>query len=195
LTLERGLGFDPSMRTALTAALLVSTLSLLLLPAAQAASRDFPTVAARARRCERVARQLAAQERRTLAPSGCGIAEGCTARQRRRWARSATDYRAGNPALEGRVLFTDASPGHPDAAFVKENDPLVDPARISSRVEAGYIVRTRADADTVQARTGETAQREAALESGAQYVSTDYPVPDPDFGTGYFVAIPDGATF
>jgi len=78
---------------------------------------------------------------------------------------------------------------------VKENDPLVDPARISSRVEAGYIVRTRADADTVQARTGETAQREAALESGAQYVSTDYPVPDPDFGTGYFVAIPDGATF
>src|SRR5262249_18278565 len=145
LTLERGLGFDPSMRTALTAALLVSTLSLLLLPAAQAASRDFPTVAAPAPRCARVPRHLAAHERRTLAPSGCGIAEGCTARQRRRWARSATDYRAGNPALEGRVLFTDASPGHPDAAFVKENDPLVDPARISSRVEAGYIVRTRAD--------------------------------------------------
>jgi len=26
-----------------------------------------------------------------------------------------------------------------------------------------------------------------ALTSGAQFVSTDYPVPDPDFGTGYSV--------
>ena len=33
----------------------------------------------------------------------------------------------------------------------------------------------------------------AALASGAQWVSTDYPVPDPDFGTGYFVQIPDGS--
>ncbi len=397
----------------------MSTLSLLQLPAASAAGGDLPTVAARARRCERVARRLAAQERRTLARSGCGIAEGCTARERRRWARLAAtfadhcialnqvqvlgshnsyhveprpalfallvafspdlaasleythlplsrqfaeqgirqieldvfadpmgglyaqraglaligenpdsgipalsapgfkvlhlqdidfetrcvtfveclrevkawsdahpghlpimilveakddvlppiidftipvpigipefaaldaeirsvfppeqlitpddvrrgratldeavrslgwpplgasrgkvlfcldnggdkrdDYLAGNPVLEGRVLFTDASPGDPDAAFVKENDPLADPARIPSLVEAGYIVRTRADADTEQARSGETVQRDTALASGAQYVSTDYPVPDPDFGTGYFVAIPDGA--
>ena len=34
--------------------------------------------------------------------------------------------------------------------------------------------------------------RDAAIASGAQFVSTDYPVPDPDFGTGYMVAIPDG---
>jgi hypothetical protein len=102
------------------------------------------------------------------------------------------DYRTPSPILEGRILFTDASPGDPDAAFVKENDPLADPGRISELVRSGYIVRTRADADTHQARTGDTTDREAALESGAQYVSTDYPVPDPDFGTGYFVAIPDG---
>ena len=103
------------------------------------------------------------------------------------------DYRAGSPALEGRVLFTNASPGDSDAAFVEQNDPLADPARIPDLVQAGYIVRTRADADTVQARTGATLQRDTALESGAQYVSSDYPVPDPDFGTGYFVKIPDGA--
>jgi Phosphoinositide phospholipase C, Ca2+-dependent len=407
------------MRTALTTALLVvSTLSPLRLPAASAAGGNLPTVAAHARRCERVARRLAAQERRTLARPGCGMAEGCTTRQRRRWARLAATYaddcvalnqvqvlgshnsyhieprpalfaallafspifseieythlllsrqfgeqgirqieidvfadpmgglyarreglaligenpdsgipalsapgfkvlhlqdidfettcvtfveclrgvkawsdghpghlpimilveakddvlppiidftipvpigvaefaaldaeirsvfppeqlvtpddvrrgratldeavralgwpplgvsrgkvlfcldnggakrdayRAGSPALEGRVLFTDASPGDPDAAFVKENDPLADPGRISGLVEVGYIVRTRADADTLQARSGDTLQRDAALESGAQYVSTDYPVPDPDFGTGYFVAVPDGA--
>ena len=83
-------------------------------------------------------------------------------------------------------------PGSADAAFVAQNDPLADPARIPALVQAGYIVRTRADADTEQARTGDTTDRNAALASGAQYVSTDYPVPNPDFGTGYFVEIPDG---
>jgi hypothetical protein len=404
------------MRTALTAALLVST--LFAFPTTHAAPGDLPTVAARARRCERIARRLAAQERRTLARPGCGTAEGCTTRQRRRWARLAANfadqcvalnhvqvlgshnsyhieprpalfaallafspvfsdieythlplsqqfdeqgirqieldvfadpmgglyahraglavigedpdsgipalsapgfkvlhlqdidfettcltfvdclrevkawsdaqrghlplmilveakddvlppileftipvpigstefaaldaeirsvfppeqlitpddvrrgrstldeavrtlgwpplgaargkvlfcldnggakrdaYLAGNPVLEGRVLFTNAAPGDPDAAFVKENDPLAEPARIPSLVEAGYIVRTRADADTEQARSGDVTQREAALASGAQYVSTDYAIPDPDFATGYFVAIPEGA--
>jgi hypothetical protein len=50
-----------------------------------------------------------------------------------------------------------------------------------------------ADADTLEARFGMTTRRDAALASGAQFVSTDYPVPNPDFGTGYFVEIPDGA--
>jgi hypothetical protein len=102
-------------------------------------------------------------------------------------------YRAGRPNLEGRVLFTPSSPGEPDAAFIKENDPEDDPARIPGLVAAGYVVRTRADGDTIEARTGDVTQREAALASGAQWVSTDYPVPDPDFGTNYFVTIPDGA--
>jgi hypothetical protein len=98
-------------------------------------------------------------------------------------------YTAGHPTLEGRVLFTNADPGDPDAAFIKRNDPIGD-TDIPGLVEAGYLVRTRADADTVQARTGDVTQRDAALASGAQYVSTDYPVPNPDFGTGYSVEIP-----
>jgi hypothetical protein len=102
-------------------------------------------------------------------------------------------YLEGHPELEGRVLFTNAVAGSADAAFVEQNDPREDPALIPSLVQAGYIVRTRADADTEQARSGDTADRDAALASGAQYVSTDYPVPNPDFGTGYFVEIPDGA--
>ncbi|MCW5890846.1 MAG: phosphatidylinositol-specific phospholipase C1-like protein [bacterium] len=101
-------------------------------------------------------------------------------------------YREGRPSLEGRVLFTNADPGAPDAAFVKRNDPIGD-TDIPDLVATGYIVRTRADGDTREARSGDTAPREAALASGAQYVSTDYPVPNPDFGTGYQVAIPDGA--
>ena len=51
-------------------------------------------------------------------------------------------------------------------------------------------MRTRADADTREARSGETARREAAFASGAQVVSTDYYEPNPAFGTGYAVRLP-----
>jgi len=103
------------------------------------------------------------------------------------------EYQQGRGSLEGRVLFTNSSPGEDDAAFVKLNDPIGDAHRIPELVRAGYLVRTRADGDTVQARSGDTTQRNAAIVSGAQFVSTDYPVPDPIFGTGYFVEIPGGS--
>jgi urease beta subunit len=51
-------------------------------------------------------------------------------------------------------------------------------------------VRTRADADTVEARSGDTTRRDAALGSGAHFVSTDYVFPDERFGTGYVVDLP-----
>jgi hypothetical protein len=102
------------------------------------------------------------------------------------------DYVAGHPSLRGRILFVSAEPGEPEAAFAKLNDSIGDFARIQELVSRGMIVRTRADADTQQARTGDTSTREAAIESGAQFVSTDYPVPNPAFGTGYFVEIPGG---
>jgi hypothetical protein len=103
------------------------------------------------------------------------------------------DYLAGHPSLTDRVLFTSSSPGQPDAAFVKRNDPLGGSGTsIAELVRRGYIVRTRADADTVQARTGDTTQRDAALASGAQWVSTDYPVPGRSarFGTEYVAELP-----
>ncbi len=102
-------------------------------------------------------------------------------------------YLAGHPSLSGRVMFTSSPPGSPESAFVKVNEPLGNEAFISELVAAGYIVRTRADADTLEARFGLTARRDAALASGAQFVSTDYPEPDPDFSTGYFVEIAGGA--
>jgi hypothetical protein len=68
-----------------------------------------------------------------------------------------------------------------------------DAKRIRAAVEAGFMVRTRADADTLEARDGRTERREAALASGAQYVSTDYMQPDARFGS-YSVRLPGGAT-
>jgi len=101
-------------------------------------------------------------------------------------------YLDGHPWLEGRVMFASGEPGDPWAAFVKRNDSVASQDDISELVAAGYVVRTRADSDTNEARTGDTTVRDAALASGAQWVSTDYPAPDPDFDTGYVVEIPGG---
>jgi len=63
------------------------------------------------------------------------------------------------------------------AAIVKLNDPFSDAQAITDAVEAGYVVRTRADTPISQAQSGDTAMQRAAFASGAQWVSTDYPVP------------------
>jgi hypothetical protein len=102
-------------------------------------------------------------------------------------------YVEGHRALEGRVLFTSSPIGSPEAAYLKLNDPIGDGEAIREAVADGYVVRTRADADTAQARTGATTERDAALGSGAQWVSTDYPVDDPRFPPDYVVSIPEGS--
>ncbi|MAT93699.1 MAG: hypothetical protein CME59_13960 [Halioglobus sp.] len=98
-------------------------------------------------------------------------------------------YVQGHSSLAGRVMFTDSPPGTPEAAFMKRNDPLSNPGEIADLVSRGYLVRTRADADTQESRNGDTTRRDAALASGAQFVSTDYPQPDPRF-TDYQVTLP-----
>ncbi len=99
------------------------------------------------------------------------------------------DYLQGHPSLRGRVMFTSSSPGEPDAAFIQLHDPFGAP--IAELVAEGYIVRTRTDADTIEARANSTERRDEALRSGAQFVSTDYPAPDPLF-SDYSVQIPGG---
>lgn len=86
------------------------------------------------------------------------------------------NYLKGRPNLEGRVLFTNASPGDPDAAYVQRNDPTGSGEQeIRALVREGYLVRTRADVPFHEARSGDTSRLEAALSSGAQIISTDFP--------------------
>ena len=99
-------------------------------------------------------------------------------------------YTAGHPLLQGRVLFTNSDPGKPDAAFVEENEGS--PQLIDQLVRQGYIVRARADESTIAARTNDTTRRDALLHSGAQMVSTDYPLSEPSKWTGYSVGFADG---
>ena len=101
-------------------------------------------------------------------------------------------YTEGHPGLKGRILFTNATPGTPDAAFVEENSGS--PATIDALVKQGYLVRTRADEPTGDARTNNTATRERALSTGAQMVSTDYPASEPARWEGhYHVELPGNA--
>ncbi len=101
-------------------------------------------------------------------------------------------YRGARRSLEGRVLFVNTDEASPAAAYLTLNDPVADHDRIRAAVRAGFIVRTRADADTVEARAATVARRSAALSSGAQYVSTDYLWADPRFPT-YEVRLAGGA--
>lgn len=100
-------------------------------------------------------------------------------------------YVAGHRSLAGRAAFTNADPAAPDAAFVERNDGP--PAKIAALVKQGFLVRTRADADTREGRSGDTKRRDAALRSGAQIVSTDYPSFESSRWTGYTVELPGGA--
>ena len=94
-------------------------------------------------------------------------------------------YLQGHSSLRGRVLFTNAEPGEPDAAFIERNDGPA--TEISSLVRKGYLVRARTDADTKQARVNDTSTRDAMIASGAQLLSTDYPVNEPARWPGHFV--------
>jgi hypothetical protein len=104
--------------------------------------------------------------------------------------RKRDEYLRGHPSLKGRMLFVTAPAGDPAVAFIKMNEAR-GPAeeRIREQVKAGYIVRTRADEPTTEARNGSTVRKDSAFRSGAQFVSTDYPEVSP-FGSGYIARIP-----
>ncbi|MFE3290501.1 Ca2+-dependent phosphoinositide-specific phospholipase C [Rhodococcus sp. NPDC059234] len=106
--------------------------------------------------------------------------------------RHRVDYLRPDGSLTGRVMFPTSQPGNPDAAVVLADESIPNAARIRELVEAGYMVRTRSDINTIEARTGNTAARDAAFASGAQFVSTDYPEPDPRLNNGYAVQVPGG---
>jgi Phosphoinositide phospholipase C, Ca2+-dependent len=101
----------------------------------------------------------------------------------------ANRYRQGHPLLTGRAMFAQYPETDPEAAFFIVQDPLVDEARIAALVHQGFMVRTRSDANTIEARKNDTAKMLAAMRSGAQSISTDYypGAPDP-LSTGFAVS-------
>jgi hypothetical protein len=102
-------------------------------------------------------------------------------------------YTRGGENLDGRVMFAASDFGveRPFDAVYVLNDPVASADAISGALAGGFIVRTRADGDNEEPLAGDTSTRDAALASGAQIVSTDYPA-EVD-GVDYVVEIPGGA--
>jgi hypothetical protein len=94
-----------------------------------------------------------------------------------------TDLYAGAAiSLQGRPMFIATDEESPLASFICVDNPMKDQARIAKDVAAGFMVKTRADADTREARLGDTARRDAAFASGAQIVATNFLIPDKKIG-------------
>ncbi|MEO5912614.1 MAG: Ca2+-dependent phosphoinositide-specific phospholipase C [Luteolibacter sp.] len=96
-----------------------------------------------------------------------------------------------NKDLRERLLFVSVPPDHPAAAFMKRNDPVGSYDEIRKLVAAGFMVRTRADADLKEVRAKDLSRFKKAVESGAQWISTDAPEELPDF-PGYRVGWENG---
>jgi hypothetical protein len=73
-----------------------------------------------------------------------------------------------------RPMFANVDAANSHAAFLIMNDPVEQEKDIAERVKQGFMIRTRSDADTKEARTGDRSRFEAAIRSGAQVITTDY---------------------
>lgn len=91
--------------------------------------------------------------------------------------------------LRNRLMFATGPLDAPYTVITKVDDPIKDMKKIQKAVKEGMIIRTRSDA-TDEPWAKDYKRFEAALKSGAQMISTDFParVPKPDF----VIRIPKG---
>ena len=102
-----------------------------------------------------------------------------------------TAYLAPDPTLSGRPMFVRGGPGEPWGAFVEIGDATGREDEIRGLVEQGYMVRTAADSTDPEKAALNPARAQAALDSGAHLISTDFPAPGVDGGTTF--DLPGGA--
>lgn len=88
-----------------------------------------------------------------------------------------------HPSFRGLPYFTYADKNSPEAAFLKYDDPKKHFEEIKQCIDSGFIVRSRADADTREARDNDYSSFEGAKKAGVQLISTDFYIPFK--GTGY----------
>ncbi|SHH53646.1 Phosphoinositide phospholipase C, Ca2+-dependent [Chryseobacterium oranimense] len=117
-----------------------------------------------------------------LLPSSAGISNNESA------------YLAGHPNLKGRMMFVESAPGKDYSAFVLYDNAIVRQNEIQKLVKEGYLVRTRSDIETYEAKVNDRTREKAAFSSGAQVVSTDFFRKGNAYGTDYYVTVPNGET-
>ncbi len=103
-----------------------------------------------------------------------------------------SDYVKGRPNLENRIMFIQSKPEDPFAAFILLDNAIVRQKEIQQLVQQGYLVRTRSDIETYEAKVNDYTRARAAFESGAQVISTDFFQQGNTYGTTYRVQLPGG---
>lgn len=98
-------------------------------------------------------------------------------------------YTHGKKDLDGRLIFADGDEADPFAAVLVLNDALGKRARVEAAVKQGFLVRVfAASRDGVY--SGDRTELDAALASGAQILSSDWPAMVP--GAKLFVEVTGG---
>lgn len=82
-------------------------------------------------------------------------------------------YVDGHPSLAGRAMFVTSSRGRDDAAVMRVDDAVTGFDEIQELVALGYVIRSRAD--VIDDGVADEVTRDAAIASGAHYLSTDFP--------------------
>jgi hypothetical protein len=117
-----------------------------------------------------------------LLPSSAGI------------SNNESPYLSGHPGLKGRMMFIESAPGKDYSAFILYDNAIVRQNEIQKLVKEGYLVRTRSDIETYEAKVNDRTREKAAFSSGAQVVSTDFFRKGNAYGTDYYVTMPNGET-
>lgn len=103
-----------------------------------------------------------------------------------------SSYAKNRPNLEKRIMFVQSEPNDTFASFILLDNALVRQSEIQSLVKQGYIVRTRSDIETYEAKINDHRRAEAAFKSGAQIISTDFFRQGNGYHTSYYVQLPGG---
>lgn len=96
------------------------------------------------------------------------------------------------PNLENKVMFVQSSPESSFGAFILLDNAKIRQQEIQKYVKQGFLVRTRADIETYEAKVNDYSRAEAAFKSGAQVISTDFFKSTNTYGTPYRVQLPNG---
>jgi len=98
-------------------------------------------------------------------------------------------YLAPDPTLAGRPMFVRGGPSEPWGSIVEIGNVIGREDEVRTLVEQGYLVRSAADSTDPGDAATNPARAQAALDSGAHLISTDFPAP---VDAGYWFELPGG---
>lgn len=95
-----------------------------------------------------------------------------------------------NPTLENQTMFAIVDENHSLASVISFVNPDTHGDRLLDASELGFMVRTRPDEATVEAREGNYTRFDLALQTGANFITTDFPGSDAE--ANFSIWLPEG---